>query len=230
MKRFFALLLVLALLIGPAKTDGTLTLVGAGAGSNNAVPASISYCSTNSGTASGGVLAFVAQSVCSAAGSRQTLVATFSNSSVTSVLAGATNLPNVGSFGNTQWWMASFPTGATDTITVNTTGPTASTRIGVWGLYDLNSATPIDSQSDTTIPGSITLTTQSDGVAVGGAFMSGAATAVVFTGVTERFDASITATLNGAGGDAATAGTSLGITATYSGGPSSARLTGLSWR
>lgn len=131
-----------------------------------------------------------------------------------------------GTFERTAFWIAAVPTGTTATVVVNCA---ASIRcsIGLWALYDLNSATATDTDSSASSTGTVNLDISAGGVAIGysNTFTSATARTFTWTNLTEGFDVAYDGnnqSVTGASAAFAAAQTGLALTSTPSAGVTSA--------
>lgn len=126
----------------------------------------------------------------------------------------------------TAFYIAAVPTGTTASIVVTASGGCdAGMLSGVWALYDLNSATPVDSDGDTTFtsPFSVpSVNTSADGILLAAAMYlrNSGTSAFGWTNATERSDLSssaLGATIGNSGADATTSGAGVVVSATIAG-------------
>jgi hypothetical protein len=124
---------------------------------------------------------------------------------------------------------AFVPTGTTADIDLVWTG--ALNRIGIawWTITGLDNLTPIDTGKSVAGPPSDSINTIDDGAAVAYSVAATGSVTHVWTGVTERFDQTVESTTRHSGGDAATNGGSLTITATETGTTSDRAMVCASW-
>jgi len=124
------------------------------------------------------------------------------------------------------FYIAAVPTGSTASIVVTASGVCdAAALSGVWAVYDLNSATPVDSDGDPTgaSPFSVpSVTTSADGILLAaGMYLRNSGTAAFgWTNATERSDLSSSfsgATVGNSAADASTSGAGVAVSATIDG-------------
>jgi hypothetical protein len=124
------------------------------------------------------------------------------------------------------FYIAAVPTGTTASVVVTASGACdAAALSGVWALYDLSSATPVDSDGDPTgaSPFSVpSVNTSADGILLAaGMYLRNSGTAAFgWTNATERSDLSSSfsgATVGNSAADAATNGAGVVVSATIAG-------------
>jgi hypothetical protein len=242
MKFLTSIILALELSIAPVFASGTLTLVGAGAGTNGAaIPATITLANSAASCASASVCTLTNSAISTASSTRFVIVAIqaiVSTRTITSVTIGgvsASSLYDVnGTNTKTAYYGLLVPTGTTATIIVNWSGALGANggAIGVYAAYDLLSTTPIDSQNSTASPGVINMTTQSGGVAImGGSIFGTSPTDVITGGITRQYDLTNVATASRFfGGGIATSGASISSTGTYVAAGSGTLISGVAFR
>lgn len=187
-------------------------------------PAVVTYVTQVPDTSNASVYSFAGASTGTAAADRYTVVVAFGGRTNATTITGITLDNGGGASAMTQvvqqsngnntvgMFIIANPTGTTATIAVTFSAAKAHASIAIWSLTSLQSSTPVDSDNSTADPGSITLTTQGGGVAIGGAATL-TTTSYTWTNLSERYDAQIESQDTYSGADASTAGSSLAITA-----------------
>ena len=119
----------------------------------------------------------------------------------------------------TAIYIAAVPTGATGDVVVVFAGGRSRCGIGVWAVYDLLSATAVDTQVKTSVVAAVAfpaLATDADGVAIF-AVGSGGTTTHSWSSATEDFDEAVEAGQSHSGASISTTGASISETVTASG-------------
>lgn len=232
MRKFFTSLFALAFSVSSAYAGGTLTLMGVG-NTNVAKKPSVVFTQNLTSTSGTTSHSFSANIGTPAPGRLVVVAVQLLNTTLSSPTIGGVSATiyaqagaSVGIFG------AVVPSGTTATVTFNTSG-TAGNFGGVWAIYDLNSPTPIDIKSNSTLGNStLAMTTQSDGVLIASAvgFRSGGLTCTL-GGVTQNQTGAYNANYRMSSGSGLAAGSVTNVTTTWSAAPTS--ITGfiaVSWR
>jgi hypothetical protein len=119
-------------------------------------------------------------------------------------------------------------TGTTADVVVTWSAGQNDCGIGIWSATGI-SATALDTKSSNASPGTFTLTTVAGGVVVCAHNATGTGT-TSWTNTTERYDAVVEDTIHHSGSDAAPGGSTLAVTATYTGSPTKRPSVGASFQ
>lgn len=160
---------------------------------------------------------YVLVGIYGSSGTRTVSSVTIGGVSATLVSDGTNSARIQHSAGTSEFWIAAVPTGTTANISITWSGSQNRCGAGVWTMVRPKSTTAVDvDSSNSASPASVTLTTTNPGVvfAIGGNNSTGSYS---WTNVTERYD-SVFENAN-SGADAATTGSSLAVTATFTGSP-----------
>lgn len=93
-------------------------------------------------------------------------------------------------------WYIDYPAGTTADIVVTYSGAGNNCGIGVWALYGLNSAVPVDSQSTINDTTAMLLDVPANGIAIAGSVILQSASTSTPSNLTEQFDLAIEAANN----------------------------------
>lgn len=207
-------------------------LVGFGAFSSGAIDATIVNTANAAGTADSNSYTFSTQSIGTAATGRIIVVTvgnislsaartisslTIGGNSASSVISVSDGPGTDSGYSHAAIYALQVDSGTTADIIVTLSGTALRCAIGVFAIYDANSATATDTASSAADPGNASIDVSAGGVLIG--FQVGyPGSAVTWTNLTERFDAFIESSLSnghytGASDAFASAQTSLSVTA-----------------
>jgi len=166
---------------------------------------------------------FSAQAIGTAASDRYVIVGVAGSNTAsepsTVTVGGVSATKVVGTAGGNHsagLWVALVTSGSTADIVVTWPGSIDRCAIGVWSSTGLSSVTPSNTATSNATPGSCTVTTLAGGFAIAFSHLGYGTVTWSGTGVTQDFNTSIEASVKNTGASAATDGTNLTFTATYS--------------
>ena len=207
---------------------------------------SVQYCTNASSTSDLTTYTFSSQSLCEPSGSRYIVVgigggsndAGTSTYAINSVTVGGVSASSVVSNKDTNvapniaaLWIAAVPSGTTGDVVVTFDRASSRAAIGVWALYNLNSATAVGTGGGASSdPQGANVNTSTDGIVIAYGFNSGGGTAS-WTGVTENFDTTVEAVVTTGGSVAnVVAATPRTVSVDWSTGNTRSAASAASWR
>jgi hypothetical protein len=148
-------------------------------------------------------------------GSRTVSTLTINGVSATRIV-GPSSATNV----SIEMWGAFVPSGATGDVVVTLSGASLGCGIGVWALSGLYSATPVDTGTTNSNPGTDTLNTSSNGYLIAMDTSAAALGTRTWTNLTEQFDETVDApsSVSHSGAAALTDSGTVAVTSTRSAG------------
>lgn len=204
-------------------------------------PAVVTYVTNRVSTANQTIYTFSASNIGAEDASRVVVVGVFGNGNFTArtisgvTLGGVSMMPIVDA-GNVAVPLGLFalavPAGTAADVVVTFSGGVVDAGIGIWSLTNLQSATPTDTDADTTAssPATVSIDVQADGVVIA---LTGEDTSGSFTwsGITERYDAVVETTIarHSGASDAYASAATLALSVTEADGDT-IRMVAAAWR